>query len=146
VAFKYRLQKILELREAKFEEIKVNFQLANSKLREIQTEIDENLFAQTKQKTEITKTRDIKTIPLILNRIKFLQQESQKLEEDKKQATEEVEKIREKMIKAQQEVEILVKHSKKLKKSFDKEQQSKELNELNEISLIMKRLREKKEE
>gem|GEM_PF-5937460 len=146
MAFKYRLQKILELREAKFEEIKVNFQLANSKLREIQTEIDENLFAQTKQKTEITKTRDIKTIPLILNRIKFLQQESQKLEEDKKQATEEVEKIREKMIKAQQEVEILVKHSKKLKKSFDKEQQSKELNELNEISLIMKRLREKKEE
>ena len=139
MVFRYRLQKVLELREGELEKAKTGFQSANSQLKEAELELKESFLREREQQVAVSQAREPRIIPLILNRINFLREERKELESKREQAAENLEKAREELIKAQQNLEILYKHRKKLKEQSDKDEQRKEQAELNEIALMLRR-------
>lgn len=141
--FKYRLEKILNLREQELEKVKIEFQEAVNRVTDLKNKLIQNKREQfSTQKTLMT---NIATPTLYTNRLKYLKQNKEELEQELIRAKEELIKAQEKLIQAQQKVEILKKHKEKKKKEYDKEELRLEEIQLNEMGLMIKRMRDDSE-
>ena len=130
--FRYRLQKILEIRIRKKEEQLQAVIKAQEEVNRI-----EYLIIENRNQIE-TLTKQMRSAnPMMFDQydkyIKHLWEEDEKLQEEKRQAIENLNKEKEILKIKEQEVNVLEKHKEHQKEDYIKEQKALELKELNEI-------------
>ncbi len=130
--FRYRLQKILEIRIRKKEEQLQVVIKAQEEVRRIELLILENL-EQIQKLTREMRTADPMMYEQYDKFIKHLWEEDKKLQLQKQEALEILEKEKEILRIREQEVNVLEKHKEHRKEDYLKEQKALELKELNEI-------------
>ena len=130
--FRYRLQKILEIRIRKKEEQLQVVIKAQEEVRRIELLILENL-EQIQKLTREMRTADPMMFEQYDKFIKHLWEEDKKLQIQKQEAIETLEKEKEILKIKEQEVNVLEKHKEHQKEDYIKEQKALELKELNEI-------------
>ena len=130
--FRYRLQKILEIRIRKKEEQLQVVIKAQEEVNRIELLILQNLDLIKKTTQEMRSSN-----PMMFEQydkyIKHLWEEDKKLKVQKEEAIEALEKEKEILKIKEQEVNVLEKHKEHQKEEYIKEQKAKELKELNEI-------------
>ena len=130
--FRYRLQKILEIRIRKKEEQLQVVIKAQEEVNRIELLIIKNLD-EIKRLTQEMRSAN----PMMYERydtfIKHLWEEDKKLQLQKQEAIEALNREKEILKIKEQEVNVLEKHKEHQKEDYIKEQKAKELKELNEI-------------
>ncbi len=130
--FRYRLQKILEIRiRKKDEQLQVVIK-AQEEVNRIEYLIIENRD-QIETLTKQMRSADPMMYEQFDKYIKHLWEEDEKLQEEKRQAIENLNKEKEILKIKEQEVNVLEKHKEHQKEDYIKEQKALELKELNEI-------------
>lgn len=130
--FRYRLQKILEIRIRKKDEQLQAVIKAQEEVDRIELLIIQNL-EQIKSLNEQMRQADPMMYEQYDKFIKHLWEEDEKLKQEKKTALENLEKEKELLKLREQEVNVLEKHKEHQKEDYIKEQKARELKELNEI-------------
>lgn len=132
MAFKYRLQKILEIRIRKKEEQLQAVIKAQEEVDRIELLIIKNLEQIKNLQTQMRQAD-----PMMYNQydsfIKHLWEEDEKLKIQKQEALQQLQKEKDLLIIKEQEVNVLEKHKENQKEVYIKEQKAAELKELNEI-------------
>lgn len=132
MAFKYRLQKILEIRIRKKEEQLQAVIKAQEEVDRIELLIIKNLEEIKNLQMQMRQAD-----PMMFNHydnfIRHLWEEDKKLNLQKQEALENLQKEKELLIIKEQEVNVLEKHKENQKEIYIKEQKAAELKELNEI-------------
>jgi len=130
--FRYRLQKILEIRIRKKEEQLQVVIKAQEEVDRIELLIIKNL-----KEIESLNAQMRKADPMMFEQydkfIKHLWEEDKKLQIQKQEALENLNKEKETLKLREQEVNVLDKHKEHQKEDYLKEQKARELKELNEI-------------
>ena len=130
--FRYRLQKILEIRIRKKEEQLQVVIKAQEEVNRIELLIIQNLEQIEKLTQEMRQAN-----PMMYERydtfIKHLWEEDKKLQLQKQEAIQALEREKEILKLREQEVNVLEKHKEHQKEDYIKEQKALELKELNEI-------------
>lgn len=145
--FSYRLQKILEIRIRKKEEQLQAVIKAQEEVNRIELLILQNL-EQIRKSSEEMKSAD----PMMFERydtfIKHLWEEDEKLQKQKQEALDNLQKEKDLLIIREQEVNVLEKHKENKKEIYIQEQKALELKQMNEVGSIKAfiRRREKQEE
>ena len=130
--FRYRLQKILEIRiRKKDEQLQVVIK-AQEEVNRIEYLIIENRD-QIETLTKQMRSADPMMYEQFDKYIKHLWEEDEKLQEEKRQAIENLNKEKKILKIKEQEVNVLEKHKEHQKEDYIKEQKALELKELNEI-------------
>lgn len=146
MSFKYRLQKVLELREQKLEKRKQEFAQQQQLITSLKEQIKANEQEQNtgKHKLATGQTDGMSSI-VYINHLKSLENQKEIL--DNKLCEEELILLecRQLMLKAQQQLEILIKHKDKSKKEFNKLELDTENKEMAEIALMLRFQRLSKE-
>ncbi len=140
--FKYKLQRVLDLREQELEKVKSRFQEAASKVQQVELKIKRNKDDQLKTQKDLVTKAGLASPSLYTNRLNHLKKQKEILEEDLRRAKEQLAIVRQEMIEAQQKMEALKKHKEKQQAEYNKAELKKEENQLNELALIMTRLKE----
>jgi len=130
--FRYRLQKILEIRIRKKEEQLQAVIKAQEEVDRIELLIVQNL-EQIKTLNLQMKSADPMMYDNYDKFIKHLWEEDEKLKQQKQEATTALEKEKELLKLREREVNVLEKHKEHKKENYIKEQKALELKELNEI-------------
>ncbi len=145
--FTYRLQKILEIRIRKKEEQLKAVLKAQEEVERIENLILQNLN-EIKTLNEQMRQADPMMYEQFDNFIKHLWEEDKKLNQQKQEAIDNLNKEKEILKIKEQEVNVLEKHKEHKKDEYIYEQKAKELKELNEIGSqkFFIRNREQKEE
>ncbi len=147
--FRYRLQKILEIRIRKKEEQLQVVIKAQEEVRRIELLIIENL-KQIETLNQQRKTAEPMMFEYYDNFIKHLWKEDERLQQEKQEAIENLEKEKEILKIKEQEVNVLEKHKENQREIYIKEEKARELKELNEIGsqkfFIRKREQEEEQE
>lgn len=130
--FRYRLQKILDLRIMKKEEQELAVVRARQEVARIENLIDQNNqdIATTR---ENRKTADFMLYEAYDNYLKHLYDKGEQLEQEKIQALEKLEEEKQKLIEMEKEVNVLEKHKERLKEIYIAEERAAELKQLSEI-------------
>ena len=130
--FRYRLQKILEIRIRKKEEQLQAVIKAQEEVQRI-----ELLIIQNQEQIKILSQQMRQADPMMFEQydkfIKHLWEEDEKLQQQKQEAIRALEKEKELLKLREQEVNVLEKHKEHQKEDYIKEQKALELKELNEI-------------
>lgn len=130
--FRYRLQKILEIRIRKKEEQLQIVIKAQEEVNRI-----EFLILKNREQIELSTQQMRTSDPMMYDQfdkfIKHLWEENEKLQQQKQEAIENLEKEKAILVIKEQEVNVLEKHKENQKEEYIKEQKAKELKELNEI-------------
>lgn len=130
--FRYRLQKILEIRIRKKEEQLQVVIKAQEEVRRIELLIIQNLEQIQNLTREMRQAN-----PMMYEQydkfIKHLWEEDKKLQLQKQEAIEALEREKEILKVKEQEVNVLEKHKEHQKEDYIKEEKARELKELNEI-------------
>ena len=145
--FRYRLQKILDLRIMKKEEQELVVVRARQEVARIENLIDQN-------NQEIASTRenrrkaDFMMYEAYDNYLKHLYDKGVELEEEKQKAIDKLEEEKQKLMEMEKEVNVLEKHKERLKEIYLAEEKAAELKQLSEIGSqrFFLRTREEKEE
>jgi len=145
--FRYRLQKILEIRIRKKEEQMQVVIKAQQEVERIELLIMKNL-EQIEASTRQMRESDPMMYDQFDKFIKHLWEEDKKLQIEKQEAVDNLNREKEILKIKEQEVNVLDKHKENQKEEYIKEQKAMELKELNEIGSQKHFLkqREKKEE
>ena len=130
--FRYRLQKILEIRIRKRDEQIQIVIKAQEEVRRIELLILQNL-EEIKRLTQEMRQANPMMYEQYDKFIKYLWEEDKKLQVQKQEAIENLEKEKEILKIKEQEVNVLEKHKEHQKENYIKEQKALELKELNEI-------------
>ena len=130
--FRYRMQKILEIRIRKKEEQLQAVIRAQDEVNRIELLIIENLN-QIKELTAQMRAANPMMYENYDNFIKHLWEEDEKLKNQKKEAEIALEKEKELLRLREQEVNVLEKHKEHQREDYIKEQKMLEMKELNEI-------------
>ena len=130
--FRYRLQKILEIRIRKKEEQLQVVIKAQEEVRRIELLILENL-KQIETLSQQKRSADPMMFDQYDKYIKHLWEKDKKLQEEKQEAIDNLNKEKEILKIKEQEVNVLEKHKENQKEIYIKEQKALELKELNEI-------------
>ncbi len=142
--FKYRLERVLELREQELEKAKTDFQEAIAIVKKLQQKLAENKVEQSETQNQLSKPDGLTAPILYLNRLNYLKSQKDILEEEIIEAEKALEIVKEKMIEAQQKTEVLKKHKDKQKKLFLFNELKAEEKEFNELALTMRRQNQEK--
>ncbi len=142
--FKYRLERVLELREQELEKAKTDFQEAIAIVKNLQQKLAENKIEQYETQNQLSKPDGLTAPILYLNRLNYLKSQKDILEEEIIEAEKALEIVKEKMIEAQQKTEVLKKHKDKQKKLFLFNELKAEEKEFNELALTMRRQNQEK--
>ena len=130
--FRYRLQKILEIRIRKKEEQLQVVIKAQEEVNRIELLIIKNL-EEIKSLTQQMRTADPMMYEQYDKFIKHLWEEDKKLQQQKQEAIEALNREKEILKIKEQEVNVLEKHKEHQKEDYIKEQKALELKQLNEI-------------
>ncbi|MBR5304702.1 MAG: hypothetical protein IKU37_07750 [Candidatus Gastranaerophilales bacterium] len=130
--FRYRLQKILEIRIRKKEEQLQVVIKAQEEVNRIELLIIQNLD-EIKRLTQEMRTANPMMYEQYDKFIKHLWEEDKKLQIQKQEAIDALNKEKEILKIKEQEVNVLEKHKEHQKEDYIKEEKARELKELNEI-------------
>ncbi len=130
--FRYRMQKILEIRIRKKDEQLQAVIRAQEEVNRIELLIIKNM-EQIKEVTSQMRSADPMMYEHYDNFIKHLWEEDEKLNNQKQEAIEALEKEKELLKLREQEVNVLEKHKEHQREEYIKEQKALEMKELNEI-------------
>ncbi len=134
MAFRYRLQKILEFRIRKKEEQLLVVQKAQAEVYRIEQLIQQN-------KIEINKTRENmrKADPMMMERydtfLKSLYDKEVELLDEKRKAEEKLKEEQEKLMELEKGVNVLEKHKEKALELYKDEEKKAELKRLSEVAV-----------
>lgn len=146
--FRYRLQKILEIRIKKKEEQLQVVIKAQEEVNRIELLILKNLD-QIKKLSEQMRSADPMMYDSYDKFIKHLWEEDEKLKQQRQEAIDNLNKEKEILKIKEQEVNVLEKHKEHQKDDYIKEEKARELKELNEIGsqkFFMKTMLKKEEQ
>lgn len=134
--FKYRLQKVYEIRERKKKEQEQRVIVAQRKVKEIEDAIEQKkneirLLHQNMMASMATNHTMLDAHDMFIHK---LNQELDELYLDLERAKEELAEEKRKLVKAQQDLEALVKHKEKMYEEWLEEEKQKELKQLDEIA------------
>lgn len=147
MAFKYRLQKVLEFRIRKKEEQLLVVQKAQADVYRIEQLIEQN-------KTNIIQTRasmrnaDHRMMDAYDKFLKSLYEKDTILKQEKEQAQEVLKQEQEKLTELEKGVKVLEKHKEKAQEAYKAEMNAAELKRLSEVAVQkhFQKLRDKTEE
>ena len=145
--FRYRLQKILEIRIRKKEEQLQQVIKAQAEVNRI-----ELLIIKNREEIKNLTTQMKQADPMMYDQydkfIKHLWEEDEKLQQQKQEAVKQLEIEKDLLKQREQEVNVLEKHKENLKEQYKQEEKAREMKELNEIGSqkFFIKNREKKEE
>lgn len=132
-AFKYRLKQVYNLRERKKKEQEQRVAEAQAKVRQIELKVEE-------KKQEIRTVRQSMLVvhhtlmPATDRFLEKLNEDMVFLLEDLQDANKELEFQRELLIKAQADLEALVKHREKMYEEWQEEEKKREMKQLDEVA------------
>ena len=145
--FRYRLQKILDLRIMKKEEQELVVVRARQEVARI-----ENLIDQNNQEIYLTRENMRKAVFTMYEAydtyLKHLYDKGVELEEEKQKALDKLEEEKQKLFELEKEVNVLEKHKERLREIYLEEEKKAELKQLSEIGSqrFFLRTREENEE
>ena len=142
--FRYRLQKVLEFRIREKEKQLLVVREAQQRVYEA-----EQAILRNNQEIELTiqnkRVADFRLMEYYDKYLHHLWEVAEKLEEERKQAEEELQIEIQKLIECEQNVKVLEKHKERKKEEYLKEEKEREMKELNETASI-KHFRKQKEQ
>ena len=145
--FRYRLQKILDLRIMKKEEQELVVVRARQEVARIENLIDQNNQEIASTRENMRKA-DFTMYEAYDTYLKHLYDKGVELEEEKQKALDKLEEEKQKLFELEKEVNVLEKHKERLKEIYLEEEKKAELKQLSEIGSqrFFLRTREEKEE
>ena len=145
--FRYRLQKILDLRIMKKEEQELAVVRARQEVARIENLIDQNNQEIASTRENMRKA-DFTMYEAYDTYLKHLYDKGVELEEEKQKALDKLEEEKQKLFELEKEVNVLEKHKERLKEIYLEEEKKAELKMLSEIGSqrFFLRTREEKEE
>ena len=145
--FRYRLQKILDLRIMKKEEQELAVVRARQEVARIENLIDQNNQEIASTRENMRKA-DFTMYEAYDTYLKHLYDKGVELEEEKQKALDKLEEEKQKLFELEKEVNVLEKHKERLREIYLEEEKKAELKQLSEIGSqrFFLRTREEKEE
>lgn len=145
--FRYRLQKILDLRIMKKEEQELAVVRARQEVARIENLIDQNNQEIASTRENMRKA-DFTMYEAYDTYLKHLYDKGVELEEERQQALNKLEEEKQKLFELEKEVNVLEKHKERLREIYLEEEKKAELKLLSEIGSqrFFIRTREEKEE
>ena len=145
--FRYRLQKILDLRIMKKEEQELVVVRARQEVARIENLIDQNNQEIASTRENMRKA-DFTMYEAYDTYLKHLYDKGVELEEEKQKALDKLEEEKQKLFELEKEVNVLEKHKERLREIYLEEEKKAELKQLSEIGSqrFFLRTREEKEE
>ena len=145
--FRYRLQKILDLRIMKKEEQELAVVRARQEVARIENLIDQNNQEIASTRENMRKA-DFTMYEAYDTYLKHLYDKGVELEEEKQKALDKLEEEKQKLFEMEKEVNVLEKHKERLREIYLEEEKAAELKQLSEIGSqrFFLRTREEKEE
>ena len=145
--FRYRLQKILDLRIMKKEEQELAVVRARQEVARVENLIDQNNQEIASTRENMRKA-DFTMYEAYDTYLKHLYVKGEELETEKQKALDKLEEEKQKLMEMEKEVNVLEKHKERLKEIWLEEEKAAELKQLSEIGSqrFFLRTREEKEE
>ncbi|MBQ7450611.1 hypothetical protein IJS77_04270 [bacterium] len=145
--FRYRLQKILDLRIMKKEEQELAVVRARQEVARVENLIDQNNQEITSTRENMRKA-DYTMYEAYDTYLKHLYDKGVELEQEKQVALDKLEEEKQKLFEMEKEVNVLEKHKERLREIYLEEEKKAELKQLSEIGSqrFFLRTREEKEE
>lgn len=148
MAFRYRLQKVLEFRIRKKEEQLQNVIKAKNEVDRVQGLIDANNQEIAGVIKTMRSTHDYRMMDSYDKYLKHLYEKGEELELQKQEAIRLLEIEKEKLIECEKEVKVLEKHKEKALEAYKEEEKQIENKQLSEVAVqkYFQRTRQQKEE
>lgn len=143
--FRYKLQKMLDFRIRKKEEQEAIVSRARQKLRLAEKRVEENKL-EIVQVSTAQRTADYTMMEYYDKYLHHLWEVAEKLEEERKQAEEELQIEIQKLIECEQNVKVLEKHKEKQKEIYIEEEKRAELKQFSELGVQRHFIRSREEQ
>lgn len=135
MSFKYRLEKVLKIREEQLDEAILKMKKAEEHLKSVSYDLSVTTEHRNDLHTELIK-EGLSHATLYVRRIKQLNERIAKLEKDLQSAQDALIKSKEDVIKAKMKLEALKKHKQKKYIDYTNEENRKERLMLDEIGVL----------
>lgn len=133
--FKYRLEKVLKIREEELDEAILNMKKAEENLRSISHELSITTEHRNDLHAELIR-EGLRHASLYVRRIKQLNEKIAKLEKDLQAAQDALIKAKEKVLEAKMKLEALKRHKQRKYKEYIEEENRRERIMLDEIGVL----------
>lgn len=143
--FRYKLQKVLDFRIRKKEEQEAIVSKARQKLRLAEEKVEQNK-QEIIQVSTAKRTADYTMMEYYDKYLHHLWDKAEILEEERKQAEQELEIEVQKLIKCEQNVKVLEKHKEKQKEIYIEEEKKAELKQFSELGVQRHFIRAREEQ
>ena len=143
--FRYKLQKMLDFRIRKKEEQEAIVSRARQKLRLAEKKVEENKL-EIIQVSTAQRTADYTMMEYYDKYLHHLWEVAEKLEEERKQAEQELQIEIQKLIECEQNVKVLEKHKEKQKELYIEEEKKAELKQFSELGVQRHFIRAREEQ
>lgn len=143
--FRYKLQKMLDFRIRKKEEQEAIVSRARQKLRLAEKKVEENKL-EIVQVSTAQRTADYTMMEYYDKYLHHLWEVAEKLEEERKQAEQELQIEIQKLIECEQNVKVLEKHKEKQKELYIEEEKKAELKQFSELGVQRHFIRAREEQ
>ena len=135
MAFKYRLERVLKIREEELDEAILEMKKAEDHLRKVSHDLSTTTENRNDLHAELIK-EGISRATLYVRRIKQLNDRIAQLEKDLQAAQEKLIKAKEAVKEAKMKLEALKRHKQKKQKDYNEEENRLERIRLDEIGII----------
>ena len=135
MAFKYRLERILKIREEELDEAILAMKKAEEHLRKVSYDLSITTESRNDLHAELIR-EGISRATLYVRRIKQLNDKIAQLEKDLEAAQEKLMKAKEEVKEAKMKLEALKRHKQKKQKDYNEEENRLERIRLDEIGVI----------
>ena len=135
MAFKYRLEKVLKIREEELDDAILEMKKAEEHLRKVSFELSDTTEKRNELHAELI-NEGMAHATLYIRRIKQLNEKIAELEKAVQKAQDAIIKAKEKVIEAKMKLEALKKHKERKNKEFVEEENRKERIRLDEIGIL----------
>ena len=135
MAFKYRLARVLKIREDELDEAILGMKKAEDHLRKVSHELSTTTESRNDLHAELIKEGIAQAI-LYVRRIKQLNDKIVQLEKDLQAAQEQLIKAKEEVKEAKMKLEALKRHKQKKERDYNEEQNRLERIRLDEIGVL----------
>ena len=135
MSFKYRLEKVLKIREEELDQAILNMRRAEDTLKAVAFELSSTTERRNELHAELI-NEGIGHAQLYVRRIKQLNERIAQLEKDLIKAEEELKQAKEDVKEAKMKLEALKRHKEKKHKDFIIEEDRKERLQLDEIGVL----------
>ena len=143
--FRYKLQKMLDFRIRKKEEQEAIVNKARQKLRLAEKKVEENKL-EIVQVSTAQRTADYTMMEYYDKYLHHLWEVAEKLEEERRQAEEELKIEIQKLVVCEQNVKVLEKHKEKQKELYIEEEKKAELKQFSELGVQRHFIRAREEQ